>query len=63
MGKLGKQGLMATKTNYYTRLEALSNQTHTDRLPVSADTLADVDQILNKQREAQRYATSGNAHP
>jgi histone demethylase JARID1 len=39
---------------HYPQLEALSNQVQHGALPVSADTLAAVDQILHKQREAHR---------
>ncbi|KAI5857437.1 jumonji superfamily protein [Durotheca rogersii] len=39
---------------HYPQLEALSNQVQSNSLPVSADTLAAVDQILHKQREAHR---------
>ncbi|KAJ2979765.1 hypothetical protein NUW58_g7118 [Xylaria curta] len=39
---------------HYPQLEALSNQVQVNSLPVSRDTLAAVDQILHKQREAHR---------
>ncbi|KAI0123405.1 PLU-1-like protein [Xylariales sp. AK1849] len=39
---------------HYPQLEALSNQVQHGALPVSAETLAAVDQILHKQREAHR---------
>ncbi|KAF7563184.1 hypothetical protein G7046_g994 [Stylonectria norvegica] len=39
---------------HYPQLEALSNQVKLNALPVSAETLAAVDQILLKQREAHR---------
>lgn len=39
---------------HYPQLEALSNQAQFHALPVSKETLALVDQILNKQREAHR---------
>ncbi|KAI3317172.1 PLU-1-domain-containing protein [Xylariaceae sp. AK1471] len=39
---------------HYAQLEALSNQVQVNALPVSRDTLAAVDQILHKQREAHR---------
>ncbi|KAJ8121578.1 hypothetical protein ONZ43_g2002 [Nemania bipapillata] len=39
---------------HYPQLEALSNQVLVSGLPVSPDTLAAVDQILHKQREAHR---------
>lgn len=44
--------LMAVETVHYQQLEALSAQAA--RFPVSAETLAKVDAILTKQREAQR---------
>jgi histone demethylase JARID1 len=43
---------------HYPQLEALSNQAQTLILPVSPETLAAVDQILNKQREAHRQIIS-----
>ncbi|PHH65649.1 hypothetical protein CDD81_1735 [Ophiocordyceps australis] len=39
---------------HYPQLEALSKQAQANALPVSPETLAKVDQILHKQREAQR---------
>ncbi|KAL7625856.1 hypothetical protein AAE478_005079 [Parahypoxylon ruwenzoriense] len=39
---------------HYPQLEALSSQVQNNSLPVTADTLAAVDQILHKQREAHR---------
>ncbi|KAM4066559.1 PLU-1-like protein [Hirsutella rhossiliensis] len=39
---------------HYPQLEALSNQVQVNALPVSQETLAIVDQILHKQREAHR---------
>ena len=39
---------------HYPQLEALSNQVQVNGLPVSAETLNAVDQILHKQREAHR---------
>ena len=39
---------------HYPQLEALSNQVQVNALPVSPDTLAAVDQILYKQREAHK---------
>lgn len=39
---------------HYPQLEALSNQVKNGALPVSKETLAAVDQILHKQREAHR---------
>lgn len=43
---------------HYPQLEALSAQAQAAALPVSAETLAAVDQILNKQREAHRQIIS-----
>ncbi|RDL38759.1 uncharacterized protein BP5553_03099 [Venustampulla echinocandica] len=43
---------------HYPQLEALSAQAQAAALPVSAETLAQVDQILNKQREAHRQIVS-----
>lgn len=40
---------------HYPQLEALSNQVQHNALPVSTETLAAVDQILHKQREAHRH--------
>lgn len=45
--------LMSAETVHYQQLEALSGQAST--LPVTPETLAAVDQILNKQREAHRH--------
>ncbi len=39
---------------HYPQLEALSNQVQANSLPVAPDTLAIIDQILHKQREAHR---------
>ncbi|TWU70616.1 hypothetical protein ED733_000366 [Metarhizium rileyi] len=39
---------------HYPQLEALSNQVQANALPVSQETLAEVDRILHKQREAHR---------
>lgn len=39
---------------HYPQLEALSNQVQANALPVSPDTLTEVDRILHKQREAHR---------
>jgi len=50
--------LMSVESIHYPQLEALSNQAQAAALPVSAETLAQVDQILNKQREAQRQIIS-----
>ncbi|KAI8625536.1 PLU-1-domain-containing protein [Xylariaceae sp. FL1651] len=46
--------LINAEVIHYPQLEALSNQVQVNALPVSADTLAAVDQILHKQREAHR---------
>ena len=43
---------------HYPQLEALSQQAQQSNLPVSTETLAQVDQILNKQREAHRQIMS-----
>jgi histone demethylase JARID1 len=43
---------------HYPQLEALSNQAQAAALPVSPETLAAVDQILNKQREAHKQIIS-----
>jgi len=43
---------------HYPQLEALSQQAQAAALPVSPETLAAVDQILNKQREAHRQILS-----
>ncbi|KAF4627760.1 hypothetical protein G7Y89_g10393 [Cudoniella acicularis] len=43
---------------HYPQLEALSAQAQAAALPVSPETLAQVDQILNKQREAHRQILS-----
>ena len=48
--------LMAVETVHYQQLEALSAQAA--RFPVSPETLAKVDAILTKQREAQRQIAS-----
>jgi [histone H3]-trimethyl-L-lysine4 demethylase len=48
--------LMSVDAVHYQQLEALSGQAST--LPVSRETLAQVDQILNKQREAHRQIVS-----
>jgi histone demethylase JARID1 len=50
--------LMAVDVVHYPQLDALRNQAKTAQLPVSADTLAAVDQILNKQREAHKQIIS-----
>ncbi|KAH9909715.1 PLU-1-domain-containing protein [Xylariomycetidae sp. FL2044] len=46
--------LINAETVHYPQLEALSLQVTNNSLPVSQDTLAAVDQILHKQREAHR---------
>ncbi|KAK2595044.1 hypothetical protein QQS21_007234 [Conoideocrella luteorostrata] len=48
------QGLIAAQSVHYPQLEALSNQVQANALPVSQETLAQVDRILHKQREAHR---------
>src|SRR5690606_6389303 len=48
--------LMSVEPIHFPQLEALSGQAST--LPVSRETLAQVDQILNKQREAHRQIVS-----
>lgn len=50
--------LVNAETVHYPQLEALSLQAQNLLLPVSADTLASVDLILNKQREAHRQIIS-----
>ncbi|KAH8656723.1 PLU-1-like protein-domain-containing protein [Tricladium varicosporioides] len=50
--------LVNAEVVHYPQLEALSNQAQAAALPVSPDTLAQVDQILNKQREAHRQIVS-----
>jgi len=52
------QELINAELVHYPQLEALSNQAQAAALPVSAETLAAVDQILNKQREAHRQIIS-----
>ncbi|KAI1372793.1 PLU-1-like protein [Hypoxylon crocopeplum] len=46
--------LINAEVVHYPQLEALSNQVQVNALPVTAETLAAVDQILHKQREAHR---------
>ncbi|KAI9807198.1 MAG: hypothetical protein M1825_005916 [Sarcosagium campestre] len=48
--------LMSVESVHYQQLEALSAQA--SKLPVSRETLAAVDQIMNKQREAHRQIIS-----
>ena len=50
--------LISADMVHYPQLEALSSQAQAALLPVSAETLAAVDQILNKQREAHRQIVS-----
>ena len=52
--------LISAEVIHYPQLEALSNQAQATALPVSAETLAAVDQILNKQREAHKHIISLN---
>ncbi|KAK4189147.1 Lid2 complex component lid2 [Podospora australis] len=46
---------------HYPQLQALSDQVQANSLPVSPETLAAVDQILHKQREAHRQIMDLNA--
>ncbi|TPX09550.1 uncharacterized protein E0L32_009293 [Thyridium curvatum] len=46
--------LMTAETVHYQQLETLSHQAAVNALPISQETLAAVDQILHKQREAHR---------
>jgi histone demethylase JARID1 len=46
--------LMHAEFVHYPQLEALSSQVMANALPVTQDTLASIDQILHKQREAHR---------
>ncbi|QPG96490.1 hypothetical protein C2857_004353 [Epichloe festucae Fl1] len=48
------QQLVKAEIVHYPQLEALSNQVQVNALPVSQETLAQVDRILHKQREAHR---------
>ncbi|CAG8973472.1 hypothetical protein HYALB_00011067 [Hymenoscyphus albidus] len=50
--------LVNAESVHYPQLEALSAQAQAAALPVSQETLAQVDQILNKQREALRQVQS-----
>lgn len=50
--------LMSVEFVHYPQLEALSTQAQASGLPISPDTLAQVNQILNKQREAHRQILS-----
>jgi histone demethylase JARID1 len=50
--------LMSVEVVHYPQLEALRGQAKINSLPVSADTLSAVDQILTKQREAHRQIIS-----
>ncbi|KAG5799664.1 hypothetical protein H9Q69_001294 [Fusarium xylarioides] len=50
--------LIVAEFVHYPQLEALSRQVQINVLPVSQETLGAVDQILHKQREAQRQIVS-----
>ncbi|KAM3069046.1 hypothetical protein ACMFMG_004225 [Clarireedia jacksonii] len=50
--------VISAETVHYPQLEALSTQAQAAALPVSQETLAAVDQILNKQREAHKQIVS-----
>ncbi|KAG9236526.1 PLU-1-like protein-domain-containing protein [Amylocarpus encephaloides] len=50
--------LVNAEVVHYPQLEALSNQAQAAALPVSPETLASVDQILSKQREALKQIGS-----
>ena len=50
--------LISAELVHYPQLEALSTQAQAAALPVSPETLAAVDQILNKQREAHKQIVS-----
>ncbi|KAM7216436.1 Lid2 complex component lid2 [Rhypophila decipiens] len=52
--------LINAESVHYPQLQALSNQAQENFLPVSAETLASVDQILHKQREAHRQIVDLN---
>lgn len=52
--ELKAQQLIKAEIVHYPQLEALSKQVQLSALPVSADTLAQIDRILHKQREAHR---------
>ncbi|TAQ84273.1 hypothetical protein B7494_g7406 [Chlorociboria aeruginascens] len=52
------QELINAEVTHFPQLEALSTQAQVAAVPVSAETLAAVDQILNKQREAHRQVIS-----
>ena len=52
------QELINAEFVHYPQLEALSNQAQAAALPVYAETLAAIDQILNKKREAHRQIIS-----
>ncbi|KAM0328590.1 hypothetical protein ACHAQA_004998 [Verticillium albo-atrum] len=58
--------LIYAETVHYAQLEALSTQVVVNSLPVSSETLAAVDAILHKQREAHRQIldlTERSRHP
>lgn len=64
--ELKAKELMAEESTRFAELELLSNQAST--LPVNRDTLSQVDQILNRQREAHKqiinlYQRSQSANP
>lgn len=48
------QELISAESVHYPQLQALADRARTNHLPVSPETLAAVDQILHKQREAHR---------
>lgn len=54
------QEVINAETIHFPQLQALSEQAQGRVLPVSADTLAKVDQILAKQREAHRHIVDLN---
>lgn len=54
------QELVNAETVHYAQLQALSDQAQVNFLPVSSETLAAVDQILHKQREAHRQIVDLN---
>lgn len=53
--------VMASEVIHYPQLEALSTRATQNALPVSQETLARVDQILHKQREAHRQIVDLNS--
>ncbi|KKA26546.1 hypothetical protein TD95_003683 [Thielaviopsis punctulata] len=52
--------LISAESVHYAQLEALSSQVQSQRLPVNPETLARVDQILAKQREAYKQIAEMN---